>query len=369
MPRRPSCIHAAAFHRAAVALAGAIVTAAAIAQGAAAQSVESFYKGKSIDLIIGFTQGGGYDVYARVVARHMERHIPGTPKIVPKQMTGAGSRKAAGYVFNVAAQDGTTMATADQSLPLQQALEEPGLQFDAVKLLWIGNVNADINTLATWHTHGIKSIEQCKTQEVVLGATGPNTSAQYPQVMNNLIGTQFKIISGYPGGADINLAMERGEVAGRGSNAWASWKSTKADWLKEGKIDILVQIGLEKAPDLPNVPLLMDLAKNDEDRAVLRLLSAPTAVGRPLFSTPNVPMERVTALRRAFDATMQDKAFLAEAEKAQLDLNPVAGEKLQEIVNEIVAAPKPVARRLAEALIIRDVVRDLQKESGKPAAN
>jgi tripartite-type tricarboxylate transporter receptor subunit TctC len=343
--------------------------AAGLTGPAAAQSPADFYKGKNIDLIIGFTQGGGYDVYARVVGRHMEKHIPGQPKIIPKQMTGAGSRKAAGYVFNVAAQDGTTMATADQSLPLQQALEEPGLQFDANKLLWIGNVNADINTLAMWHTSGITSIEQTKTREIILGATGPNTSAQYPQVMNNLLGTKFKIISGYPGGADINLAMERGEVAGRGSNAWASWKSTKPEWLKEKKINILVQIGLEKAPDLQDVPLLMDLAKNAEDRAVLRLLSAPTAIGRPIFTTPNVPMDRVTALRRAFDATMTDAGFLAEAEKAQLDLNPVAGEKLQEIVEEIIAAPKPVARKLAEALVIRDVVRDLQTENPQPAGS
>jgi len=347
---------------------------AGLANPVQAQSPAQFYKGKNIDLIIGFTQGGGYDVYARVVGRHMEKHIPGQPKIIPKQMTGAGSRKAAGYVYNVAAQDGTTLATADQSLPLQQALEEPGLQFDATKLMWIGNVNADINTLAVWHTHGITSIEQCKTREVVLGATGPNTSAQYPQVMNNLLGTKFKIISGYPGGADINLAMERGEVVGRGSNAWASWKSTKADWLRDKKVNILVQIGLEKAPDLPEVPLLMDLASNDEDRAVLRLLSAPTAVGRPIFSTPNVPMDRITALRRAFDATMTDAGFLAEAEKAQLDLNPVAGEKLQQIVEDIVAAPKPVARKLAQALVIRDVVRDLQLENPQqnpsaPSAN
>ena len=312
------------------------------ASPAAAQSPADFYKGKSIDLIIGFTQGGGYDVYARVVGRHMEKHIPGQPKIIPKQMTGAGSRKAAGYVYNVAAQDGTTLATADQSLPLQQALEEPGLQFDATKLQWIGNVNADINTLAVWHTHGITSIEQCKSAEVVLGATGPNTSAQYPQVMNNLLGTKFKIISGYPGGADINLAMERGEVVGRGSNAWASWKSTKADWLRDKKVNILVQIGLEKAPDLPDVPLLMDLAGNDEDRAVLRLLSAPTAVGRPIFSTPNVPMDRVTVLRRAFDATVKDPRFLEDAKKIGLEVNPATGEQIQQILKDVYSLPPAV---------------------------
>jgi len=327
-----------------------------------ADPVADFYKGKSIDLIIGFTQGGGYDVYARTVARHIVRHIPGNPTIVPKQMTGAGSRKAAAYVYNVAAKDGTTLGATDQSIPVQQALGE-ALQFDSTKFLWIGNPNADINTLAFWHTAGIKSVADLKKKETVVGATGPNTSAQYPQVMNNLLGTKMKIITGYPGGADINLAMERGEVQGRGSNAWASWKSTKADWLKGGKVDIIVQIGLKKADDLPNVPLLMDLATNPDDHAALKLLSSGTALGRPLYTTPAAPMDRVTALRRAFDATMTDAQFLAEAKKMDLDLNPVTGEELQQIVAEVVATPPAIAKRLVDALE-GHIMRDLLQEQG-----
>ena len=179
-----------------------------------------------------------------------------------------------------------------------------------------------------------------------MGATGGSTSSQYPRAMNALIGTKFKIILGYPGGNDINLAMERGEVEGRGSNAWASWKSTKGDWLKEKKINIIVQIGLTKAPDLPNVPLMVDLAKNADDKAVLKLLSAPTTIGRPLFTSPGVPEERVKALRAAFDATMKDPEFLAAAQKQKMDINPVSGEELQKIVTDIVATPRAIADRL-----------------------
>ena len=330
----------------------------------AADPVADFYKGKSIELLIGFTAGGGYDLYARITARHMEKHIPGNPHIVPKQMTGAGSRTAAAYLYNVAPKDGTAMATADQSLAIQQALGDPTIQVDNNKFNWIGNPNADNNTLAVWHTTGIKSIDEVKTREVVVGATGPNTSAQYPQVLNTMLGTKFKIITGYPGGADVNLAMERGEVAGRGSNAWASWKSTQAEWLRDKKITLLVQIGLKKAPDLPDVPLLMDLATNPDDRMALMLLSAGTTIGRPLFTTPDVPAERVAALRKAFDATMKDPAFIAEAGKAQLDLNPVSGEELQRIVADVVATPKAIAERLLAALEGRDVIRDLTQEKG-----
>ncbi|MFN4282988.1 MAG: Bug family tripartite tricarboxylate transporter substrate binding protein [Alphaproteobacteria bacterium] len=341
--------------------------AAAIAGPAVADPVADFYKGKNIELIIGFTQGGGYDVYARTVMRHMTSHIPGQPAVVPKQMTGAGSRKAAAYVYNVAPKDGTVIGATDQSMPVQQALGE-SLQFDSTKFNWIGNPNADINTLAFWHTANVKSVDDLKKKETVVGATGPNTSAQYPQVMNNLLGTKMKIITGYPGGADINLAMERGEVQGRGSNAWASWKSTKADWLKDGKVDIIVQIGLKKADDLPNVPLLMDLATNDKDRAALKLLSSGTAIGRPLYTTPDTPKDRVAALRKAFNATMKDKAFLAEAEKMNLDLNPVGGAELQDIVADVVATPPAVAKHLVAALdghIMRDLVQE--KSPAKPA--
>jgi tripartite-type tricarboxylate transporter receptor subunit TctC len=316
----------------------------------AQQSVENFYKGKTINLVIGYSSGGGYDAYARVVARHLSNHIPGKPQIVPRNMPGASSRAAAAYVYNVAPKDGTVLATSDQSLALAQAMGEK-LQFDTTKFNYIGNPSAENNTTVTWHTSGIKTIEDAKKEEVPMGATGGSTSSQYPKAMNAILGTKFKVIIGYPGGNDINLAMERGEVAGRGSNSWASWKGTRPEWVKEKKINHLVQIGLTKAPDLQDVPLLMDLANNDEDRAVLRLLSAPSAIGRPIYTTPGVPADRVNALREAFNATMKDPAFLEDAQKAQLEIDPVSGQELQKIVEEIVTTPKPIADRLAAIIV------------------
>jgi tripartite-type tricarboxylate transporter receptor subunit TctC len=316
----------------------------------AQQSVEEFYRGRKIDLIIGYSSGGTYDLYARLVARHLGTHIPGRPLIVPRNMPGAGSRTAATWVANLAQRDGTVLATADQSLALQQAAGDSRIQFDTTKYIYIGNPNAENNTTATWHTSGVKTIEDAKRREVTMGATGGSTSSQYPKAMNMLLGTRFKIILGYPCGNDINLAMERGEVDGRGSNSWASWKATRPHWLAEHKINILVQVGLKKAPDLPGVPLLMELGANDEDRALLRLLSLSTQIGRPVFTTPDVPAERAAALRAAFDAMVHDPAFLDDAKQGHFELEPVSGDTMQKLVAEIVAMPRGQAERLKKII-------------------
>ena len=311
-------------------------------------TVEAFYKGKSVDLDIGYAPGGGYDAYGRLVAQFLGRHIPGTPTIVVRNMPGGGGRVVAGYIYNAAPKDGTVLAMADQSLVLQQAIRDPTILFDSTKLKWIGNPDADNNTVAVWYTTGVTSVADAKRVEVVIGATGPNTSAQIPQVMNAILHTKFKIVSGYPGGNDINLAMEKGEVGGRGSNPWATWKATRPDWLRDKKLVIIAQIGLTKAPDLPNVPLLVDLASDPQDKAILKLISAPATIGRPIFTSPGVPAERVAALRRAFDDTVKDPAFLAEAKRENLDVNPVSGTELQSIVDDLVSnTPKPIADRLA----------------------
>jgi tripartite-type tricarboxylate transporter receptor subunit TctC len=319
-------------------------------QPASAQSVAEFYRDKTIELVIGYSPGGGYDAYARLIARHMGTHIPGKPRIVPRNMPGGGSRVAAQYVYNIAPKNGTVLATGDQSLALEQALGVGNIQFDTTQFHWIGNPNSDNNTLVTWHTSGIRTLADAKAREVPVGATGADPSSQYPKVMNALLGTQFKIVLGYPGANEINLAMESEEVAARGSNSWSSWKATKPDWLRDKKINILVQIGLSKAPDLPDVPLLMDLAQNPDDAAVLKLLSEPVVVGRPIFTTPGVPPDRVQALRDAFDATINDPAFVDEARKLNLSINAVSGAKLQQLIAEIAGAPKAVAGRLSSVL-------------------
>lgn len=316
----------------------------------AQQSVEQFYRGKKIDLIIGYSPGGTYDLYARLVARHLGNHIPGRPLIVPRNMPGAGSRAAATWVQNVAPRDGSVLATADQSLALQQAAGDKRMNFDTTKFIYIGNPNVENNTTATWYASGIKTIGDAKRREVTMGATGGSTSSQYPKAMNALLGTRFKVILGYPGGNDINLAMERGEVDGRGSNSWASWKATRAHWLAENKINILVQIGLKKIPELPDVPLLMELGASGEDRDLLRLLSASTAIGRPIFTTPDVPIERVAALRGAFAAMLRDPEFLAHAKRENFDIDPLSGEALQKLVSEIVAVPDAQGERLKKII-------------------
>lgn len=334
--------------------AGAVATLTltfALPMAAQAQSVEDFYKNKNIDLVIGYTPGGGYDTYARLMARHLGRFIPGKPNIVPRNLPGAGSLVAAAFVYNVAPKDGTVLATVDQSIALQQAMNEPQIKFDSGKFIWIGNPAMENNTVVTWHTSGVKTIDDAKKKVVAMGSTGSiGTSTQYILSMNALVGTQFKAVVGYPGGNDVNFAMERGEVQGRGSNSWGSWKATRADWLRDKKINILAQIGLRKATDLPDVPLLMDLTDNADDKAALKLLSAPTAVGRPLFTTPGVPAERIKALRSAFDQMIKDEQFRADAEKGGMELDPLSGEELQKVVEDILATPKPIVDRLIKAV-------------------
>jgi tripartite-type tricarboxylate transporter receptor subunit TctC len=333
---------------------------------AAAQSLADFYKGKQVNVIIGYGVGGGYDQYTRVLSRYMGDHIPGKPTLVVQNMPGAGSRKAANWLYNVAPKDGSVLASLGQNTPTDQVLGRPGIKFDASKFNWIGNMVVVNNTLAVWHTTGVKTIEDATKKELAIGATGASSpSVLYPQVSNNLLGTKFKIISGYPGGGDINLAMERGEVDGRGSNSWASWKSTKSEWLRDKKVNILFQVGLDREEDLPNVPLLSELGKTEEDRRVLEVISADVAIGRPILTTPDVPKDRVAALRKAFDDTLKDPAFKAETKKQKMDINPMSGEKLQQVVAKVLAHPPGIIAKVKEAITIKDVTKLQGAKKGK----
>jgi tripartite-type tricarboxylate transporter receptor subunit TctC len=330
--------------------------AACIASAASADSVADFYSGKRITLVIGYGTGGGYDQYARVLARFYGEHVPGRPLLVPQNMPGAGSRSAANWLYNVAPKDGTAIATVGQNTPTDQALGAKGIQFDVRKFLWIGNMVVVNNTLATWAASGIRTIADAKEKTVPIGASGAaSPSVLYPQVSNNLLGTKFKIISGYPGGGDINIAMERGEVAGRGSNSWASWKSTKMAWLREKKINILFQVGPKREPDLLDVPLWSELTGDPEKRQVLEVLSGDVAVGRPILAPPGLPEDRAKALRAAFDATMKDPKFTAEANKEKMEISPMSGEELQAVVDKIVSVSPKTAAAVKEAITIRDV--------------
>lgn len=315
--------------------------------------VAAFYRGKNIEILIGYSAGGSYDAYSRIVGRFIGNHVPGQPRVVMRQMAGGGSRIAANHVYNIAPRDGTVMATADQAMPVQQAVGDPDIKFDTSRFNWIGNPTADNNLLVVWHTWGIRTLEDIKQKEVVLAATGVNTSSQYAQALNSIAGARFKIVLGYPGAAEMGLAMERGEAMSH-TAPWAAWKANRPDWVRDKKINIIFQVGLKRSRELPDVPLFMDYAQNNLDRSALRLFSAAATIGRPLFSTPDVPKDRVEALRRAFDATMKDVSFLEAAAKSGLDIEPVSGVELQRIVDEIVSTPKNVTERLAKIIALPD---------------
>ena len=323
---------------------------------AQAQDVASFYHGKQIALVIGYGAGGGYDLYARMLGRFISAHIPGNPTIVPQNMPGAGSRSAANWLYKVAAQDGSVIACLGQATPTDQALSQPGVQFDAGKFNWIGNLSLVNNFLFVSAASGVSTFAQAKTKQLSIGATGASSpSVLYPQVSNNLLGSKFKIIAGYPGGGDINIAVERHEVDGRGSDSWASMKTTHPDWLRDHTINILFQVGPRREADLPDVPLWTDLAENDDQRQVLALLSGDVSVGRPILTAPNVPADRVKALRQAFADTLRDPQFIEAAKQANMEMNPMAGDELQQVVEKIVSSPPRILAMVKDAIAIKDV--------------
>ena len=335
----------------------AAVLAALVAPGHA-QSLADFYRGRQIPLVIGYGPGGGYDLYARLLARFIGAHIPGNPAIVPQNMPGAGSRSAANWLYRVAPRDGSVIACLGQATPTDQALGQPGVQFDASKFNWIGNLSVVNNILFVSAASGVATFADAKKKTLAIGATGASSpSVLYPQVSNNLLGSKFKIIAGYPGGGDINIAVERHELDGRGSDSWASMKATHPDWLRDHTINILFQVGPRRESDLPDVPLWTELAAGDDQRQVLEILSADVSVGRPILAPPDVPADRVAALRQAFDETMRDPQFMAAAKQSNIELNPMSGEELQALVGRIVAPSPKILAMVKDAVAIKNVRR------------
>ena len=327
------------------------VAMAALPAPAAAQAVADFYRGKTITMAVGTSPGGDYDLRMRMVGRHIGKYIPGNPAVVPTNMPGAGQMLVANWLAGVAPKDGTVIVALSQNLATFQATGAAGVKYDVRQFNWIGNTTDTPNVINSWYTTGIRTIQDVMARELVVGATGiASGSYLYPHALNQLLGTKFKIVTGYPGGNDINLAMERGEVGGRGSNSWASWKSTRPQWLAEKKIFILAQVGVKRNAELPDIPTLQDLARNEADRQVLLFISADTAISRPLVTSAGVPRERVEALRRAFDATLKDPEFLAEAEKSKTDINPMTGEEAQKIAEATINAPADVLARAGALL-------------------
>ncbi len=322
-----------------------------LAQGASAQSVAEFYKGKTLEILVPSVPGGDYDLRGRLISRHMGRLIPGNPQLVVKNIPGGIGLAAANQLYRVSPRDGTVLHMIFQNMPVLQAIGAKGVQFDVREFGWIGNTTNSPNVINSWHTTGITKIEDVYTKELAVGAPGAaSTSYVYPAALNQTVGTKFKVVTGYGGGAQVDLAMERGEVGGRGSNSWASWKAGHPHWLTEKKIHILVQIGLTRAKDLPDVPLMFELAKNDDDRAFLKFLSSDMGISRAVVTTPGVPEARLTALRKAFMDTMADAEFLADAAKTQRDIEPSSGEEALEIAKSMIEASPRVLERVKEIL-------------------
>ncbi len=306
---------------------------------------------KNVELYIGYSVGGGYDLYARTIARHIGKYIPGNPTVVTKNMEGAGSLRLANWLYNVGSKDGAVFGTIGRGTGFDPLLGHKGASFDAIKFTWIGSANNEVSVCVAWHTTGITKFEDLLTKEMTVGGTGSAADTdQFPKIANGVLGTKMRVITGYPGGSDVGLAMERGEVKGRCGWSWSSVKSTHQAWMTDKKINVLVQLALAKHPDLPDVPLITDLAKTDEQRQVLKLIFARQVMGRPYLAPPGLPKDRVEALRKAFMDTMRDKDFLADAEKSQLEITPVAGDEIERLVKEVYATPPEIAQKAAQLL-------------------
>ncbi len=323
--------------------------------GGSAQAQEAspgFFKGKTLDMIVSSGAGGGQDANARLIARHWAKHIPGATTMVVKNMPGAGHLRAANFLANQAPKDGTVLSALVPSFVLSQVLQtSKGIQFDAAQFGWLGASAANNSTFYVWSTSPVKTMADATRYETPMGATGAGSYTMiYPAIMNAIVGTKFKIVAGYKSTAEVNLALERGEVQGRAGNNFNSLKMENADWLRDGKVRLLAQVGLERDPEYPDLPLMMEFGKTEEDRSLLKLFSADIALGRPFLTTPGVPADRLELLRSSFMATLKDATLLKEAHAANLEISPVPGARLEEVVREIVSAPPDVVRRAREAL-------------------
>jgi tripartite-type tricarboxylate transporter receptor subunit TctC len=319
---------------------------------ALADAVADFYKGKQIRVIVRTLPGGDYDQLSRILARFMGKYIPGNPSMVVVNMTGGGGIVAANYMAEVAPKDGTVIGIVSQGLAVDQSLGmSKGLKADLAKFGWIANVVYSNQLLVVWHGSPTKTLEDAKKRETTIGATGVGSvSVQIPTFLNNVYGTKFKVVYGYRGGQLIDVAMERGEVEGRGANPYSGWMSAKPTWIPEKKIIPLVQLGMEKEPALPNVPLIVDLKVKAEDKPLLAFMGHAADVGRPLATTPGVPAERLAALRKAFMSTVKDPDFIKEAKKQHLTIRPMTAERMQGVIFGILNAPDDIKKRMKMAL-------------------
>jgi tripartite-type tricarboxylate transporter receptor subunit TctC len=322
------------------------ITAPAFAQ----DDVAAFFKGKTLRLVVGIGVGSGYDINARLLARHMAAHIPGNPTIIVQNQPGAGSLTMTNSLYINGPFDGTVMGASFNGMPTTPLLQPSGARFDATKLIYLGSTNRETQVLYIWHDTPVQKLEDAKTTEIVMGAQAPgSTQYDYPVLLNRLYGYKFKVITGYESTPKIHLAMERGEVQGTIAN-WSTLKAIGSAWLADKKVRIISQWALQKNAEIGDVPLILDIARNEADKQALLLAIARLEYGRPFFLPPGVPADRVEALRRAFDATIKDPAFREEAEKTKIDLDALTGEEVQKLVEQVSHTPADVVARVRDAM-------------------
>lgn len=338
---------------------GVIATAIAANLGpAAAQGVADFYKGKRVTVYIGSSAGGGTDLYGRIVAQFIGKYIPGNPAVIVSNMPGANGLTLTNALYRTLPKDGTAMGTFDRNAVMHSIWGNPKAQFVSTELNWIGSANIDASTCVTWHTSGITTVEEFLSKPVVLGST----AIYHANLLNSLFGAKLKQVTGYPGGNDVLLALERGEVQGRCNWSWSSIISTRPDWVRDNKINIILQFAEERHPDLPNVPLVSEFAKTDRDRQMIDLILSSQVMARPFAAGPSIPTERVEALRHAFMAVTTDAGFVAAAKTQQLEVQPVSGQKIQDVVARMARTPKDVIRDLRDIALGPEASAALEKQ-------
>jgi tripartite-type tricarboxylate transporter receptor subunit TctC len=318
---------------------------------AVSAGVEDFYKGKTLSLIIGYSVGGGYDLYGRLLARHMGKYIPGRPAIVPQNLTGAGSLRAANFIYSAAPKDGTVFGTFGRTIATTPLLTPAGAQFDSSKFTWLGSITNEVSLCVTWHSSPVKVWKDSLEREVVMGGEGSGADPDvYTLLYKNVFGARWKLVAGYPGTNDTMLAMERGEVDGLCGLSWGTLMTRHRQWFDDKKINLIIQAALRKQPELPDVPLALDLVKDQEQMQILKLFLTSQEMARPFAAPPGTPPDRKAALIAAFERTMRDPEFLGEAQKLNMDINPLGAKQMEDLLAELYATPKSVVEKAAQAV-------------------
>jgi tripartite-type tricarboxylate transporter receptor subunit TctC len=302
-------------------------------------------------IVVGYSAGASYDIYARNFARHLGKHLPGNPSVVVQNMTGAGSLRSANFIFNQAPKDGFTVGVFARGLAMQPLLDPTGIQFDPLKFNWVGSLSSDVSLVLSWHTRPFKTIEDLRKSEMVVAGTGSGAdSVIFPYILNGVLGTKMKIVTGYPGAADFLLAVERQEADGTAGVSWSGLNASRPDWISKKLINVIVQLGLKKHPGMGSAPLVMEFAKNDSDRGVLELIFARQDMGYPVVAPPGVPPERMAVLRKAFEATMRDPEYLADGKKQHLEAEFMRGTEIEALIKRVNASPPEVIARAVKAI-------------------